>query len=158
MKKIISVLLIAVMAMSLAACGQKPASKQVEGSLTEIMAQIYKGSGLPFADEVTLMDNTLTADNMESYIGTKQVEYTESLISEPMINSIPHLLVLLRMKDGVDVDAAVSAIKEKVNPWRWICVGVDDSDVKVERVGNLVLLVMADDSEKYVEAFQNLAK
>jgi hypothetical protein len=158
MKKFMSLLLVAVMAVGLVACGQKQNQKQIEGSLSEVMAQVYKNSGLAFANEVTLMESELTADNVEAYLGTKDVEFTEGLVSEPMMNSIPHLMVLLRVKDGADVNAIVKTIQEKANPQRWICVWVDPSDVKVSNVGNLVLLVMAEDSEKYVEAFQNLAK
>ena len=41
---------------------------------------------------------------------------------------------------------------------KWICVDVNPNDVRVESVGDLVLLIMADDSEKYSEAFYALAE
>lgn len=158
MKKMLSLALVSAIMLSLAACGQKAPQKQINGNLADIMAKVYENSGLAVADEISLIEGELTDDNVESYLGTKDVEFTESLISEPMISASPHLVVLLRVKDGADVDGAVADIKEHANPQRWICVGVDPSDVRVESAGNLVLLVMAEDSEKYAEAFQGLAK
>ena len=158
MKKMLSLVLASAIMLSLAACGQKAPQKQIDGDLADIMAKVYENSGLAVADEISLIEGELTDDNVESYLGTKDVEFTERLISEPMMSASPHQVVLLRVKDGTDVDGAVASIKEHADPRRWICVGVDPSDVKVESAGNLVLLVMAEDSEKYAEAFQGLAK
>ena len=49
-------------------------------------------------------------------------------------------------------------LRRSANPAKWICVDVNPNDVRVESVGDLVLLIMADDSEKYSEAFYALAE
>ncbi len=64
----------------------------------------------------------------------------------------------MRVSNGTDVEALKAEIREKADPRKWICVEVDPSDVRVESVGNLVLLIMAENSQKYSEAFYALAE
>ena len=53
----------------------------------------------------------------------------------------------MRVKDGTDIDELKAEIRRSANPAKWICVDVNPNDVRVESVGDLVLLIMADDSE-----------
>ena len=98
-------------------------------------------------------------DNIAYYIGTDEIEYEEILASEPMMGSIAHSVVLVRMKDGADIEAAKTTIKEKVDPRKWICVEVPKDKVIVKSKGDLIILIMvADDTfrEKLEEGFDNL--
>ena len=45
-------------------------------------------------------------------------------------------------KEGSDIEKIKAEIKEKVNPRKWICVGVDKEDVIVINKGNVILLVI----------------
>jgi hypothetical protein len=58
-----------------------------------------------------------------------------------MIGSIAHSIVLVRVADGEDVNAVVTAIKENINPRKWIC--VEAEKVEVTNRGNLVLMAMS---------------
>ena len=98
-------------------------------------------------------------DNIAYYIGTDEIEYEEILASEPMMGSIAHSVVLVRMKDGADIEAAKTTIKEKVDPRKWICVEVPEDKIIVKSKGDLIILIMvADDTtrEKLEEGFDNL--
>ena len=51
----------------------------------------------------------------------------------------------------------VSKLKETVNPRKWLCVGVEE--VKVENIGDLVIVIMNDThKETLTQNFNNLAK
>lgn len=99
----------------------------------------------------------LNSDNIEYFLGTSDIDYKEGLASEPLMSSIAHSVVLLRMNDGADIEATKTKIKSSVNPRKWICVEVDENDVIVDSKGNLIILIMVnDDAKKLDESFQNL--
>ena len=73
------------------------------------------------------------------------------------MSSKAHSVVVVKVKDGVDVEKTKEEIKEKVNPAKWIC--VEASSVIVESKGNVIILIMLDDSNiatKMQESFKNL--
>lgn len=112
----------------------------VEGTLEELMAKIYAGisaENLPMLGQMPV-----DSESVEYYLGTSEVSFKEALVSEPMIGSIPHSVVLVRLNDAKDAEAAVAKIKEKANPRKWIC--VQASNVVVESKGDLVVLIMSD--------------
>ena len=113
----------------------------VEGTLEEIMAKLY--AGIP-AENLPMMLGQIPVDaeNVEAYLGTTEVSFKEALVSEPMIGSIPHSVVLVRLNDAKDAEAAVAKIKEKANPRKWIC--VEAKNVVVDSIGDLVILIMCD--------------
>lgn len=109
-------------------------------SLEGIMKSIYEG--VEFETPATAI-TTITADNVEYYLGLKTIDgIEEAIASEPMMSSSAHSVCLVRVKDGTDVTKMMSDIKENVNPQKWICVGVDPENVMVTNKGNLILLVM----------------
>lgn len=109
-------------------------------SLEGIMKSIYEGVELETpATAIT----TITADNVEYYLGLKTIDgIEEAIASEPMMSSSAHSVCLVRVKDGTDVTKMMNDIKENVNPQKWICVGVDPENVMVTNKGNLILFVM----------------
>ncbi len=156
MKKLILTALTAIMMLSFAACSSAPATKEVEGDLETLIGKIYEN--LNDAELPNMMTTPLTAENEEYFIGAKGIKYTEGLASEPMINAIPHSLVLVRLEKDADVEAAKTAIKDNVNGRKWICVGVEDDQIIVENIGSLVMLVMDENAQAYVEAFKKLGQ
>ncbi|HSN65364.1 MAG TPA: hypothetical protein VLS94_01935, partial [Fusibacter sp.] len=106
----------------------------------------------------SLANTELTEENEAYYIGTNDVAYTEALASEPMMSSIAHSVVLLRVEEGADIEKIKETIKTKVDPRKWICVGVEAEDVIVDNIGNLVILIMIDDSALLHDAFLTLAE
>ena len=152
--KILLLLLICATTLSLTGCG----SKNVEGSLEEIMEKVY--SKIPDDERPMMLGNIeVTEENIEYYIGTKDIEYEEILASEPGIGSIAHSVVLIRMKENADISAANQKILESVNPRKWICVEVPEDQVIVRNKGNLIILIMVADENtraKIEEGFNSL--
>jgi hypothetical protein len=63
------------------------------------------------------------------------------------------------LKKGADIEKLKSEIKENVNPNKWVCVGVDPSNIIVDNIGDLVILIMSDtDAQALHSAFLALAK
>ena len=153
MKKIILICLITISAVFLSGCGK---TKNIEGNLEDLMTKVYKD--LPEDERPMALTNTeITNDNIEYYLGTKDLDYEEALASESMVGSIPHSVVLIRMKDNADIEKAKKEIKDKVNPAKWICVSVDEENVTVKSKGNLIILIMTNEgSEQLNKGFDNL--
>ena len=116
------------------------ASKNVEGSLTDIMEKLYQGIA---EDEKPMMLSNieLNSENFASYAFT-EVEYKEAIASESMTGSIPHSVVLIRLE-------------ENANPRKWICVEAENTYVMSK--GDLVVLIMSNElAPKIKENFENL--
>ena len=140
------------MVLLLPACGQK----NVEGTLEELMTKVY--ADIPEDERPMGLTNIeVTAENVEGFLGTADIEYKEALASEPMVSSIAHSVVLVRVEDESQVDNVMSQIKENVNPRKWLCVGVEEDQVIVKNKGNLIILIMAaTDSDKLEAGFDSL--
>ena len=159
-KKLFALLLVCTTILTLTGCGEK----NVEGTLEEIMESVYSDVYAGVADDQKPMLGNINVstdmkDNIAYYIVTDEIEYEEILASEPMMGSIAHSVVLVRMKDGADIEAAKTTIKEKVDPRKWMCVEVPEDKVIVKSKGDLIILIMvADDTtrEKLEEGFDNL--
>lgn len=165
-KLIVSVLVIA-LAFGVVACKksdgkdlpnneQDQGKKELTGSLEDIMKSLYKDTEVS-AD--MLQNTVLTDENSLYFSGLEKLNGAEGLASEKMINIAAHSVVLLRVKEGTDVEAIKTEIKEKVDPRKWICVGVDREKLIVDNIGNTILLIMDNNiSEKIHENFLGLVK
>ncbi len=134
-------------------CGAEK-EKNVEGTLEEIMTKVY--AELPQEQiPMALTNIEVTDENIEYYLGTKDIDYKEALASESMVGSIPHSVVLVRLNEGADVDEAKKAIESSVNPRKWIC--VEAENVIVKSKGDLIILIMVSENADILEAgFDNL--
>ncbi len=83
-------------------------------------------------------------DYLSSFIGADadSIGVTEVISCEPMMSSRAHSVSVIRVKDGMDMEKVKSEIKENVDPRKWVCVSVNPGNVRVENIGNLVLLAM----------------
>lgn len=157
MKKTILIIVIALVVVTAGAfLVLNMGEKNVEGTLEEIMTKVY--AGIPEEEKPMMLGNIeVNAENVESFLGTADIEYKEALASESMIGSIAHSVVLVRVKDGANVEEVKTKIKENVNPRKWICVGVEEDQVIVKNKGDLVILIMTQTgSEKLEQNFDNL--
>ena len=160
MKKISLFIVLVVGVLLFTGCG----TKNVEGTLEEIMTKIYTDvyTDVPEEERPMLGDIDVlkdAPDNIEYYIGTTDIEYEEIYAREPMMGSIAYSVVLVRMKDGADIEAAKTKIAETVDPRKWICVEVAKEDVIVKNKGDLIILIMVKDEAtrtKIEQGFNNL--
>jgi hypothetical protein len=141
--------------------GGENGTKNVEGDLTEILQRIYDNIDSPvelpstFEQELT-HEGTEFNPSVEYFIGSSGIPFTEGLVSEAAVGGA-YSVVLLRMEPNADIETAKTEIAEGVDPWKWICMGVDASDVIVDNIGDLVILIMSDHSRELHEAFAKLA-
>ena len=132
-----------------------PKVENVEGTLTDLMAKVY--GEIP-AEELPMMlgDMPIDSESAEYFLGTADVSFKEALANEPMISSIAHSVVLVRLNDARDAKDAVEKIKTSVNPSKWLCATA--SKVIVESRGDLVILIMSSEelAPKLEANFKNL--
>lgn len=136
----------------LVGCGNKKAKvENIEGSLEDIMTKVY--ANLPEDQRpMGLTNMEVNAENIEGFLGTTDIEYEEALASESMVGSIAHSVVLVRVAKDANIEATKKAIKDNVNPRKWICVGVEEDQVIVKNKGNLIILIMAAENSDKLEA------
>lgn len=156
MKKIKKVGLLAIICtflLTLTGC-----TNNVEGTLEELMTKVYSN----VAEEerpMALTNMEVNSENIEGFLGTSDISYSEALASESMIGSIAHSVVLVRVEDNANVEDVKNKIKENVNPRKWICVGVEKEDVIIKNKGNLIIVIIVENETtrtKIDEAFNNL--
>ena len=125
-------------------------------SLDNIFDNIYKNLS---EDLPAVINQAITKDNAQYYLGTSEIEFEEALASEAMIMSVPYSVCLIRMPEGSNIEETKKKIVESVNPNKWICVGVDPKDVLVGNVDRHILLVMANSiSNEIMDSFLSLQK
>lgn len=137
MKKITYIILIAFL---LFCTGCLKQEEHISGNLNDIMKNLYEG--IPEEEFPKLVNNEVNKENEEYFLGTKDVDYQEAIASEPLMSSIAHSVVLIRMKDVKEVEQAKKKIKEKINPRKWICVEVEEKNVLIESRGDLIVVIM----------------
>jgi len=156
MKRVIAIVTLIVMVFSLAACSSKAEQKNVEGTLSEIFNKIYDNAE---AEKPMMLSETEVTDaNTAYYLGSADVKFVEGLASEPMVGSIPHSMVLIRVDSGTNIENTKKLIRESVDPRKWICAGVQPDEVIVDSIGDLIFLVMSVDAEAYHQSFLKLAQ
>lgn len=131
MKKIF--LLIAVSLLLITGC--KKENNITKMSLKSILKTSTKGSQLP--------DNyitKITKDNFDDYFGDADIDFKEAIVSEANINAIAYMIGIIRLNDNEDVQKAVDALNNSVDPNRWICV-VPDS-VIIDNNQNVIIVIM----------------
>lgn len=158
-QKILTVLILTTV-FALTGCG----NKTVEGKLSDIMDKVYSEVYIdvpederPFLETFDALD--VAPDNLEYYIGTTDIDYESIYVTEPAMSSIAHSTVLIRMKDGADIEDAKTKIKDNVNPRKWLCVEVPEDEIIVKNKGNLIILIMVaneTDRNRIEAGFDNL--
>ena len=164
LKNIVLLLLVCLSLLPLTACS----GKNVEGELTDIFDRIYadiKEDEMPMlmtVDALHPFEEATQEDidyQIEYAIGTKDIDFKEIVYSEPPMTSIAYSVVLVRMNEGADIEAAKKAIKENAKPNKWVCVEVAKEDVIVKNKGDLIILIMVGDETlrtKIEKGFDNL--
>ena len=134
------------------ACKSK--EDNIKGDLETIMSKVY--ASVHEEERPMFLENQkLTKENIESFIGTSDIDFKEAIASESMTGSIAHSVVLIRMNNKKDVEEAKKKIKENVDPRKWICVGVEN--VIVENRGDLIIVILDDNNgEKILNDFKNI--
>jgi len=163
MKKIFAMMMVLILAFSMMACAQKPQENpilsveplpeqtaeptpapteepkaEVNLTLAEIMEAIYADITVELPALGTM---ELDGESYEFYAFTPYVDGMEALVSEAMIGSIAHSVVLTRVPEGTDVNETAAQIEANMDPRKWICVEAESASVLVH--DDVILMVMA---------------
>lgn len=161
MKKLLSLALLLALTLSLAACSSNPAANSIAGEPSELMKTIIEKVDTDEDTKAWLTDSmqetVLSAENNEYFLGKADYSYQSAVALEPMMSSQAFSLVLIRANSPEEATKLSEEVKTTVDPRKWICVGVDPEDVQTAVIGDLMLLVMAEDSQIYIDAFNKLA-
>jgi len=130
----------------------------VESSLMDIYGKLYSNlEDGPYLGALWPM--AFDAETAPYIIGAEGLDIVEAYACEPMMSSVAHSVCLIKMAEGSDIEAAKTAIRENVNPAKWICVSVAPENIRVENIGNLILLVMDNTHcQQIADNFMELAK
>ena len=152
MKKVLSILLVIGTLFMFTGCSKEANLTQ---TTSEIVTAMYEGFA---AEELPMMieQRELTTEELEYALGLTELNFVEGTISEPMITSSAHSVVVVRVAKDVDVEKAKTDIKANVNPSKWLCVTAES--VLVESKGDVIVLVMSSNetAPKLMENFKNL--
>lgn len=142
------------------ACGQKESDggKSLEGSLNDILGNIYETADLSddFREVLEYYETYELTDDIElSILGTDEITYTEGIVSMPMQSSVAYQCVLLRV-DEKEIDTIKQQLKDNANLDKWVCVSAET--MLIESRDDVILFIMGDESTVYAlnSAFQNL--
>mgnify|MGYP002514812126 CR=1 FL=1 len=165
MKKFISVILMAALALSLfAACGKTddaPKGADLSGESAEALVNKIYESKMP---EFALM--TMPVDLADTEMVAWQTGVSdpallkEAVISESMMGSQAYSMVMVRVNDAAKAEEVAQMMLDNIDPRKWICVAADDIDAAI--YGDLVLFVMIDSSfgipaADFIGAFKTIA-
>ena len=134
--------------------GNKNKVTNIEGTLEELMDKMY--ATIPEDKMPMLQSRRFTMEEQAMFLGNESnIEFSEAIVSEPMISSIPHSVVLIRTQEGSDVETIKQSITNTVDPRKWIC--VEAENVSVLSKGNLIALIMVSEhSDTIVNNFNNM--
>lgn len=84
-------------------------------------------------------------DTVNLYTGLKDNNSVELLIvAEPMMNAQAFSVVILKVKEGSNIESIKEEIYENINMSKWICVTAEK--LNITNNGNTIFVVMADNT------------
>lgn len=126
--------------------------------LSALVDQIYTGVSIEMPTVMTQALDMADAETVKYFTGLENIDNVEYVVaSEPMMSSQAYSLVLVKAKDGADVDAMAKAMNENIDERKWICVTAEK--IYTAASGNVVCLVMtnAETAQPVFESFKTLA-
>ena len=165
MKKFISVILMAALALSLfAACGKTddaPKGADLSGETVEALVNKIYESKMPEFALMTMPVDLADAEMVAWQTGISDPALLkEAVISESMMGSQAYSLVMVRVNDAAKAEEVAQMMLDNIDPVKWICVQADDIDAAI--YGDLVLFVMIDSqfglpAADFIGAFKTIA-
>ena len=165
MKKFISVILMAALALSLfAACGKTddaPKGADLSGESAEALVNKIYESKMPEFALMTMPVDLADAEMVAWQTGINDPALLkEAVISESMMGSQAYSMVMVRGNDAAKSEEVAQMMRDNIDPRKWICVAADDIDAAI--YGDLVLFVMIDSSfgmpaADFIGAFKTIA-
>lgn len=165
MKKMIALILVLVMAVALAACGNKAAEKPpLAGTMEENALKVMEIAPVEFMGGIIPVDLTDTSEDgkwaVTYFTGLSDgSKLSDVAVYESMMGSQAFSLVMVRTAEGAEPKAIAEEMKSGIDPRKWICVGADE--IMAAGYGDTVMFIMLDSqlglkAQSYVDAFQSV--
>ena len=129
-----------------------------EEDLTTLVDKIYAGVSIEMPNLMTQTIDKTDADAVKTFTGLDSSDNLEYIVaSEPMMSSQAYSLVLVKAKEGTDVDTIAKTMNENINERKWICVSAEK--IYTTTSGNIICLVMTNEetAKSVFESFKTLA-
>ena len=126
--------------------------------LTTLVDKIYEGVSIEMPNLMTMPVDTTDVDAVKSFTGLDSAESIEyAVVSEPLMSSQAYSMVIVKAKDGADVDEMAKAMNENVDERKWICVTAEK--IYTTTSGNVICLVMtnAETAQPVFDSFKTIA-
>ena len=175
MKRIIAMIVTAVLLLSMTACGcqkqEDPTTNTTQaqaepltGTMEENVQKLMQANPAEFMGGMMPLDLTDTTEEglwaVKSYTGLASTkDITDAAAYEPMTGSQAFSLVMVRVAEGADPKEVARQMKENIDPRKWICAMADQ--IMAAGYGDTVMFIMLDSglgktAQSYVDAFKNL--
>ena len=126
--------------------------------LVSLINQIYEGVTIEMPKLQTQALDVTDANMVKTFTGLDSTENIENLVvSEPLMSSQAYSLVLVKVKDGANINEMAKAMNENIDVRKWICVSAEK--VYTATSGNVICLVMtnADTAKVVYDSFKAIA-
>lgn len=126
--------------------------------LVSLINQIYEGVTIEMPKLQTQALDVTDANMVKTFTGLDSTENIENLVvSEPLMSSQAYSLVLVKVKDGANINDMAKAMNENIDVRKWICVSAEK--VYTATSGNVICLVMtnADTAKAVYDSFKAIA-
>ena len=159
---VVAIIAVVVLAVALIVYMSKPKSNldPIESSedLAILVDKVYEGVDVEMPMVMTQIIDVGDIDMVNYVTGlqdTKDVEYV--VASEPMMTSQAYSFVLVKVKDGVNVQEVAKEMNENINARKWVCVTAEK--VYTTTSGDVICLVMSNrqTARAVYESFKTLA-
>lgn len=126
--------------------------------LTALVDKVYEGLEIEMPMLMTQAIDVTDSDMVKYVTGLGNVDDVEYVVaSEPMMTSQAYSLVLVKVKDGANIEKMAKTMNENIDARKWICVTAEK--VYTTTSGNVICLVMSreDVAKPVYENFKTLA-
>ena len=126
--------------------------------LVSLINQIYEGVTIEMPKLQTQALDVTDANMVKTFTGLDSTENIENLVvSEPLMSSQAYSLVLVKVKDGANINDMAKSMNENIDVRKWICVSAEK--VYTATSGNVICLVMtnADTAKAVYDSFKTIA-
>ena len=158
LKKVTSLILAGIMALSLAACGGTPSAEPLSINLTEFYEEMFN-TVFPDPDNspslMALEGDMLT----QAYPGLADIETKQCLVYTPMITAVAYEVALVEVADAADVQAVKDIFQARIDSqieggaFYPATVEAWQNQSQIVTRGNYVALFVGAEKDQMVELF-----
>lgn len=159
---IVAIIAVIAIAVAVIAINSKPKTnlEPIASSedLTTLVDKIYGGLEIEMPMVGTQVIDITDNDAVKYTTGLENANDIEYVVeSMPMMNAQPYSLVLVKVKDGVNIEEIAKTMNENINARKWVCVSAEK--VYTTTSGDVICLVMSkeDVAKSVYKNFKTLA-